>query len=229
MNWNRNIVRVVGVLYIVQMATAVLSYSVILDPILYKQDYLIELANQETAVRLAMLLDLICGASVFAIAVLLYPILKQFSKRIALWYVGQRLIEWVGFVISGFLLLSLLKIGLEINSGTISLSPSLEEIARTLRNARGNLQNISLLIYCLGAWSLYGLLYWSRLVPRFISIWGLLGVFLLFIEILANIFSTSVGGIMIMMPLGLNEIFLGIWLIVKNFREVPLPTAGDKV
>jgi hypothetical protein len=216
MNSNQNAVRIVGVLFIVQMAAAVLSYSVILEPILYKADFLNELAANSTMVTMAMLFDLICGASVFAIAILLFPILKHFSERVALWYVGQRLTELVGFMVSGLLLLTLLKIGQDTANATEA--SHLEPIAIYLRNARGNIQNISLLVYCLGAWPFYGLLYYSRLIPRFISVWGLLGVTLLFIEIMASVFGTSAGGMMIMMLLGLNEIFLGIWLIAKGFN-----------
>lgn len=201
------------------MTTAVLSYSVILEPILYKTNFLNELAMNSNMIIMAMLLDLICGASVFGIAILLFPILKHFSERVALWYVGQRLTELMGFIVSGILLLTVLKIGQDLTNGSVTESSNLEEIAIYFRNARGNIQNISLLIYCLGAWSFYGLLYYSKLIPRFISLWGLLGVTLLFIEILSNVLGTSVGGIMIMMPLGLNEIFLGIWLIFKGFNQ----------
>lgn len=219
MNSNQTIVRIVGVLFIVQMAAAVLSYSVILEPILYRANFLSELAANSTMVTMAMLFDLICGASVFAIAILLFPILKHFSERVALWYVGLRLTELVGFMVSGLLLLTLLKIGQDLTNEPMAESSHMEAIAMYLRKARGNIQTISLLIYCIGAWSFYGLLFYSRLIPRFISLWGLLGVTLLFIEMLANVFGTSAGGMMIMMPLGLNEIFLGIWLIVKGFNS----------
>ncbi len=215
---NRNIARTVGVLFLLQMTTAVISHSVILQPIFRQTDYLIELASNATAVRMAVILDLLCGASVFAISVLLFPILKKFSERLALWYVGVRLTELLSFMISGFILLTLLKIGMELNMASANELGQSESIAAYLRNARGNLLNISLLIYCLGAWSFYGLLYYSRLLPRFISVWGILGVCLLFIKISSSIFGSSVGGIWIMMPLGLNELFLGLWLIIKGFN-----------
>lgn len=218
MRSNQTIVRIVGVLFLVQMTTAVISYSVILEPILSKPYFLNELAASPTRVRMAMLLDLICGAAVFAIAILLYPILKQYSERVALWYAGQRLTELVGFMVSGILLLTMLKIGQDLVGGAAGEASHLRELGLYLRSTRGSMQNISLLIYCLGAWSFYGLLFYSKLIPRFISIWGLLAVTLLFIEITANLFATSVGGLAIMMPLGLNEIFLGIWLIFKGFN-----------
>lgn len=216
---NRKLIRIVGILFLVQMAAAVLSYSVILDPILYQSDFLGALAANSTKVIIAMLSDLACGAAVFAIAVLLYPILKRYSERIALWYVGQRLTELVCFMVSGFLLLTLLNIGQEIADTAGAESLHEEHIALYFRSARGHVQDISLLVYCLGAWSFYGLLYHYQLVPRFISAWGFLGVTLLFIEILANVFGTSAGGMMIMMPLGLNEIFLGVWLIIKGLNK----------
>ena len=64
----------------------------------------------------------------------------------------------------------------------------------------------------------YILLFQSRLLPRFISIWGLLGVVLLGAQILSSIFGSSLGGIVMMVPMGMNEIFLGVWLIVKGFN-----------
>ncbi len=225
---NNKVVKTVGVLFIVQMVAAVFSHSIVLEPILYKSNFLTELSVNSSLVTMAIISDLICGASVFAIAVLLFPIFKSFSERVALWYIGQRLTELVGFMISGFLLLTLLSMGQSLTKEPVTDISNIEELARYFRNARGNIQNISLLLYCLGAWPFYGLLFHSKLIPRFISIWGLIGVTLLFIEILSNIFNTSVGGMLIMMPLGINEIFLGIWLIVKGVNSTP-PSSEVKI
>ena len=166
-----------------------------------------------------MLLGLATGASVLGIAVLLYPILRKHSERIALWYVVARLTEVVTYMITGILVLTILAIAQDLAQAPAAESSYLQTLAEYLREARGNALDIGLLVYCLGAWTFYYLLFTSRLIPRFISVWGLAGVTLLFAEILSNIFGTSLGGMMIMMPLGLNEIFLGIWLIVKGFRQ----------
>lgn len=220
----RKIEQIVGILFIVQLVAAILSYSVILEPILLSVNFLTELSDNATMVTVAMFFDIICGASVFTIAVLLFPILKQHSERIALWYVGERLTELISFMISGLLLMTMMKIGQDITNAPSIETSHLEALGRYLREARGNIQEISLLIYCLGAWSFYGLLYFSKIVPGFISLWGLVGVTLLFIEIMANIFNTTAGGILIMMPLGLNEVFIGLWLIFKGFN----PSSVDR-
>ncbi len=223
MNSDKKIAQWVGALFIAQLVVAIISYSVILESFLFKRDFLTQLASNSTMVTLATLLDLLTGAFVFAIAVLLFPILKRYSERVALWYVGQRLTELVGFMIAGILLLTLLKIGQKIGGVSGSEAVQLETIAIYLRSMRGNIQDISLLLYCLGAWSFYGLLFHSRLIPRFISVWGLIAVSLLFAEILANVFGSSIGDIMIVgMPLGLNEISLGIWLMAKGLNTSDL-------
>ncbi len=212
--------KIVGTLFLVQMTTAVLSYSVILDPILHGADFLKSMSENATLVRMAMLLDLSCGLSVFGIAIMLFPILKRYNERIALWYVGLRLNELIAFVIAGILLLALLSMSRSYQQVEVAEMGYFKVLAKYLLVMRGSTQNISLWLYCFGTSLFYYLLFRTRLIPRFIPIWGLIGVLLLFAEITSNIFGGSIGGIMIMMPLGLNEIFLGIWLIVKGFNDV---------
>ncbi len=49
------------------------------------------MAASETKVIIAMLLDLVTYISVFGISVILFPILKKYNERIAIWYVGSTL------------------------------------------------------------------------------------------------------------------------------------------
>lgn len=217
-NGTNKAVRIVGILFLVQMITAVISHSVILQPILYGQNLLVDVSANSTKVIWGMLLNLACGASVFAIAVILFPILKKHSEPMALWYVGLRLNEWVMTAIGGIFLLTIVSISSEfVQAGMPEGSYLL--LGKYLLKLRGFTQILLLLGFCLSASMFYSLLIKSRLIPLFISVWGLIGVVLLFTEILANIFGHSLGGIIIMLPMGLNEIFLGIWLIVKGFNQ----------
>ncbi len=210
--------RIVGVLFLVQMIAASVSHSAMLAPILHGNNFLAAVSANQTIVRFAMLLDLICGLSVFGISVLLFPILKKYSESIALWYVGLRLHEWVCFIISGVLLMTILSISKEYVQTGMPEHSYLQTLGTYLLDARGVTQTLMLLGFCAGAVMLYYLFYKARLLPRFISLWGLIGVVLLFAEVFSNIFDHSIGGIIIMLPMGLNEIFLGIWLIAKGFN-----------
>jgi O-antigen/teichoic acid export membrane protein len=74
--------------------------------------------------------------------------------------------------------------------------------------------------FSLGALLLYSSTYQSRRLPRFISIWGLVGVVLVLALNLVLLFlelDTAVAMILAL-PIILNEVFLGIWLIVVGFN-----------
>ncbi len=73
----------------------------------------------------------------------------------------------------------------------------------------------------LGALLLYYSLYQSKLLPRFISVWGLIAAALILILNLLLTFNLEVGTSIVLifaLPMISNEIFLAIWLIVKGFN-----------
>ena len=69
--------------------------------------------------------------------------------------------------------------------------------------------------FVLGALMFYAVLYQSRLVPRWLSVWGLVGAVLYIGAPLGDMFGLSIG--VLMGPLGLQEMVLAAWLIAKGF------------
>lgn len=228
MSTTKNAIRFVGALFLVQMTAAVISHMVLLSPILNSKDFLVVLSTHSSKVITAMLLDLVCGATVLGIAVILFPILKKHSEPIALWYFGLRLFEWIMVIISGIFLLTLLSLSKEYVNGPIPEHSYLLQLGNYLLEARDFTKVLMLLGFCLNVSLFYYLLFKSKLVPRFISVWGMIGVLLIGIEILSNIYGYSIGGIRIMFPMGLNEIFLGIWLMAKGFNPSAMNPDNSK-
>jgi len=79
---------------------------------------------------------------------------------------------------------------------------------------------IYLVVFVIGALILYSALYKSRLIPRWLSIWGLIGaVAILAASVMAtfDIFLVLAG--LLVMPIGLQEQAMAIWLIVKGFNS----------
>jgi hypothetical protein len=70
--------------------------------------------------------------------------------------------------------------------------------------------------FILGAVMFYWLLYQSRLVPRWLSTWGLVGAALYIVAPLGSMFGLSLG--VLMAPLGLQEMVLAVWLIARGFN-----------
>jgi hypothetical protein len=83
----------------------------------------------------------------------------------------------------------------------------------------------------LAALPFYYLLYQSRLLPRFISIWGLVGAPLYLASGLLAMFSLvdplSPILILLFLPAALLEMVLAVWLIVRGFnRSATEPSPG---
>ena len=80
-----------------------------------------------------------------------------------------------------------------------------------------------LLISCFPVFVLYYTLYLSKLVPRMISIVGILAVILMFIEVLFSIFGQGLS-MNLLLPMGLIQFILPLWLIVKGLNTDVLTT-----
>lgn len=149
------------------------------------------------------ILELISGIAVIGAAVLYFPILKPHNKNLNLSYFVIKTIEGTLIIISAIILMT--------------MAPS--TLATDLRN----------LLYDVFILYLFGVrflilnivFYQSKLVPRFISIWGIIASVLMLV---ASSINMIVGITLIPMdlsnfPVIINEIFLAVWLIAKGFNK----------
>ena len=102
--------------------------------------------------------------------------------------------------------------------GTVSksLNSSFQTLGTLLLAERFWANEMVFIAYGLGAIIFYYLSYRLRIIPRFLSIWGLIGAPLVLINVMLEIFGFKTLQIL-GVQMGLNEIILGIWLIVKGF------------
>jgi hypothetical protein len=86
----------------------------------------------------------------------------------------------------------------------------------------------------LGALMYYYVFYQSRLIPRWLSGWGLIAIILH----LTSVFLTNVGQIdpflgspilLLSMPIFFQELTLAVWLIVKGFNPPAIASGSVKV
>jgi hypothetical protein len=217
MNSNKKAARIAGALFLTAMVTSLFGGG-LLESILNAPDYLVSVSANTTQVLIGMSLELINGIAVVGIAVALFPILKRQDEGIALGYVGFRVIESVFCIIGAVIPLSLITLSQEyLKAGASADASSFQTLGALFIAARAHLAGLLIPIFFgLGALLFYYLLYQSKLIPRFISVWGFIGVALMltlnFLEIDISV------GMILALPIILNEIFLGIWLIVKGFN-----------
>lgn len=156
---------------------------------------------------IVMLADVISGLAVIGTAVLMFPLFKQLNKSFSLGYLILKYAEGILMIIAGLLF----------------LSTPLQYMRDLIYNG------FHVYIFIIGSFLFYYLLYKSKLVPRFISIWGALGIFALAISTLLNLANIHFALIDYLLVLIItNEVFLAIWLIVKGFNLSAIASGSEE-
>lgn len=222
---HRSVARTVGALFI--MATVPFSLSVIiLEPVLGAPGFLALVSQEQGRISVGVLLELVNHISVVGIAVLLYPILKPFSERLALGYVVARSIEAVLFAIATLHLLTLNFLSHEFVAAGSPAASHFHTLGNVLL-AGHDWNNVPLAFtaFSLGALMLNYLLYRTRLVPRWISVFGLLAAASILaarLMLLGGIELSSNTVAMMDGPIFLQEMVFAVWLILKGFDRTAL-------
>lgn len=225
-NSNKKFAIIVGVLFITATVASILGSLIILEPILSAPDYLNTISENNTQVIIGVLIDAINSAVVIVIAFMLFPILKKHNEALALGYVAFRIIESVILIIGHIIVLSLLSLSqdyVQTAARDISYFQTLGTLLLGVNEWTWLLG--PMIVFSLTALILNYLFYQSKLIPRFISIWGFVGAILLLTAGLLGMFGLSplsTISIFLTLPIAFNEMLLAVWLIVKGFKSSEL-------
>jgi hypothetical protein len=149
--------------------------------------------------------------------VLFFPILEKHGKRTALAYLAAVIVEVVLLelgVLALLMTVPLAQQGVEAGQASLGWAKALGSLAVQSNTMAYQIAEMSL---GLGTVFLCSLLFRTRLIPRFLSIWGLIGYPILMAGAIAEIFGIHIG-VMLSIPGGLFEGALGFWLIFKGFQ-----------
>lgn len=217
----------VGVLFIAAIVVLFVGEA-IYRSILDEPDYLDNAHPDRAMVILGILVEYTGAPMVVAISVLLYPVLRRHSEGLALGYVGFRLLE-MGILsvayISRLTQVSLSEAFLGDSGADRASYRAMGDALASINDWAGTQGMIYLTIFGLGCFVLYSALYRSELVPRFISIGGIVAATILLIgSVLAsmNAFGDAPGAgveLVVAGPIAIVEVTLSIWLIAKGFNQ----------
>ena len=223
MNESKTTARIVGALFLIAMVTSLVG-GIWLESITGAPDYLVEVSAQKTQVLVGVLLELVNCLAVVGIASALFPLMKVHSEALAAGYLGTRVIEAVILSVAAVSPLLIVTLSQEYGAAGAANAATFQTAGALVMAARGHLASLlTPIFFSLAALLLYYFLYRSRLVPRFISIWGFIAVVSLFTWNMLEAFGISISaGMVFALPMILNEIFLGIWLLAKGFSSTAL-------
>ena len=233
MKTERKTAVIVGVLFIAATAASLLG-NALTGSILAAPDYLAGVAASANRVIIGALLTFLAAAGSAGIAIALYPVLKKHHEGLALGSVGFRLIEGVFYIVDALCLVAVVVVSQHaVSAGGQNVS-TLQTIGDLLL-AIGDLAGFvfAVLAFCLGGLMYYFIFYQAKLVPRWLSIWGMIALVLLLAAVLVTLFDGepfSVSGnlIYLALPIALQELVLAVWLIVKGFNSSTIASGSAK-
>jgi len=221
---------IVGVLFLTATATFMVGDSGLIESILNAPDYLINVSENITQVIIGVLIAFIDGIAIVGIAVFMFPILKKHNEPIAIGYVGFRITEFgiiLVYLICPLVLIDLSQEYVKAGAPDASYFQTLGAVLIAVRY--WTIQMVYIFNFLAGLMFAY-LLYQSKLIPRFLSVWGLIGYALMLPGTLLNMFGyIDMLGVLIIFAIGgLFEILLPIWLFVKGFNSSAITSQSTK-
>jgi hypothetical protein len=185
-------------------------------------NFLTNIAAHQNRMLTGALFELIGAFASAAIAVSLYPVLRQHGPAMALGAVGFRLIEGTFYALSAVSILVLVTLaGDAATGGSLQVSA---DVMRTLHESTGL---AGILAFYIGGTLYYLVFYRSRLIPRWLSVWGLVGTTLGAAAGVLVLFQTlsllSAVHTLLNVPIGVQELVLAVWLLVKGFTASAPP------
>ena len=230
MNTYRKTAIIVGVLYIIGTVAGILS-KVFAGFNQNDLNYLTNVTANETPIIIGLFL-LIMGLALAMVPVMMFPILKKHNEALALGYVVYRgaleTVTTIAMVIS-WLFLTILSQAYIAGASDASYFQTLGTL---LLKGNGSISTISQIVFPLGALMFYYLLYKSKLIPRWISGWGLIAAILwitnAFLGLFGLIIQWSTIQVVLALPIGLQEMVMAVWLIVKGFNPSAVASLSAK-
>ena len=167
-------------------------------------------------------------APAWASPVALYPLLQKINAAVALASVVFRTIEAVFYTGAVVNLLSILPLARQLAATPADEQAALHTLADSLLSMREHSTLVAVFAFNFGALMYYSLFYRSRLVPRWLSGWGIAAALLFTTACLLALFSNRpvTGYTLLILPIAVQEMALAIWLLVKGLQPVSRSLAG---
>ena len=211
-----------GILYITGTVAGILSKAVAALPVRDADDPLAYAAKHSDAVATGALLVLVMGLSLAFIPVVLFPVLRRVDEVLATGYLVIRgAVETACYVIIASAWLLLVPVAETMSAGPGTASPAGVRLGTLVIDSDGASVVLSL-VFLLGAALFYVLLYRSRIVPRWITVWGFIGIPLYAAAYLLAMYGTidtnSSAQNLLCVPVFVQEMVLAVWMIARGFR-----------
>ena len=223
MEATRSASRIIGLLILAQMVGAGLVNFVLLAPLFGAPGFLVNAAPHATQIAVAALLGLAVGLLAVAIAISAFPIFRQYSHAMALWFFALAVASFSASAVENVNVMSMLSLSEEYAKASVADRDHLFQALRVVVAWGRNWAHfINLILAGSTTFVMYAVLCRFALIPRVLAVFGLAAVALQIAAVAMPLFGHSVVFLMLA-PLGVSQLILAFWLIAKGFRSQATP------
>jgi hypothetical protein len=217
----RKTAAIVGALFIIATAASLATVP-FLGSALDGHDFILKISENENGVMMASMLMIILATSLVGIGALMFPVLRKDFEGLGMAYTGIRFVEGIFIVLSSVCLLGMVTMGQDYAAGRLDQASSQSMGALLISIRDWSLMFGTLFFLSLGGLVLNYVLYRSRLVPRWLSAWGLVGDVGILIYGVMGLFGTDTNvfdiASLLAAPIAVQEMVFASWLIIKGFN-----------
>jgi len=213
--------RLIGGLFLAGFLTYGIG-SLMVTSVVDGPDFLATLGSRQTTLALGAFLMLSTAAVDIGKAVLFFPVLEPHGKRTAVAYLATMVFEMALMTVGVLALLLLIPLADQATAGNLT-PDSAQAIGSLAVDANETAYQIGQLSLGFGCLFLCALLFRTGLIPRFLAGLGLVGYAFHMVGAAAEIFGAPIS-LVLLIPGGIFEVTLAIWLLVKGFEA----TAYDR-
>jgi len=216
-NTYRKTATVVGIVYILGFVVGITGFG-LFTSILGAPDHLSTVSANSMLLGFAAVLWLMAVIGDAAHGILMFPILKQHSERMAIGYLAFRIVDAVFIAVMVLFVLIQIPLGSEYLKAAASNTPFLQALSAVFSQGQQYAYQIGMSALGVSGLMLCYTLYRAKLVPGWLAIWGLVGYATILVGMLSAIMGSGLGDLSSYLG-GLWEVVIGVWLIVKGFNS----------
>ncbi|HVU11728.1 MAG TPA: DUF4386 domain-containing protein [Phototrophicaceae bacterium] len=213
--------RILGVAFLLQFFTSLISGVVLRPALIVPGDIrvsLINIANNALLMRANILLDMLTALGIIFLGVILFLALRNQSEKVALIALGFYVLEAVLLAVSRIAAFALVPISQEY--AATGYPGDLQVIGNVaLQSMDFGGATLHMLVFGCGGILFYYLMYQSGIVPRILSLWGLITTVFTLIATLFVLFGFQVS-MVVYLPYVPFEFAVGIWILFRGIYDV---------
>jgi hypothetical protein len=196
--------------------------SILVASVVDGSDFLSGIGAVQTTLALGAFLMIATTAVDIGKAVIFFPVLERHGKRTAVAYLATMIFEMAMMTVGALALLMLIPLADQVDELGRDAAQSLGSLAVDANETAYQIGQLSLAFGCL---FLCALLLRTGLVPRWLAILGLVGYATHMAGAAAEIFGAPIS-LVLLIPGGIFEVTLAIWLLVKGLTPAAYDAAG---